>query len=120
MDFNQDWFMRNLEALAEGAARKLLGKKPAHEEFVELQFGGDDPVFFQLCALLNKHEFCAAEDTLWEYLRPGDAECLPLAVEFYRKMSEYSEEALEANDFSLREISEGLERAIEFISEPEE
>ena len=120
MDFNQDWFMRSLETLAEGAARKLLGKKPAHEEYIELQYGGDDPVFFQLCALLSRHEFCAAEDMLWEYLRPGDAECLPLAAEFYRRMGEYSEETLEANGFSRREVTEGLERAIEFISEPEE
>jgi len=114
MDFNQDWFMRNVEALAEGAARKLLGKKPAHEEFVEELPGGDDPVWWQLRQMLAKHEFCAAEDMLWEYLRPGDPACLPLAEEFYREMDKFDDQALEAHGFSRAEVREGLARAREY------
>jgi len=115
MEFNQDWFMRNIEMLAEGAMRKLL-QKPNHEEFVEELPGGDDPVYYQLRALLAKHEFCAAEDMLWEYLRPGDPACLPLAEDFYREMGKADDDALEAHGFSRQEVREGLERAREFIT----
>ena len=109
--------MRQLEMLAEGAARKLL-KKPPHTEYVDVkQFGGDDLIYYQLCALLARHEFCAAEDLLWEYLRPGDPACLPLAQEFYRKLGEHSDKSLEAHGFSRQEVQEGLERAREFSKE---
>jgi len=116
MNFEQDWFMRNVEMLAEGVARKLL-KKPAHEEYMDVkQFGeGDDFVYYRLCALLAKHEFCAAENLLWERMRPGEPEQLPLAEEFYRKMGEFGDAALEAHGFSRQEVREGLERAREFI-----
>jgi len=117
MEFNQDWFMRNVEMLADGAARKLLGKKPAHEEFVEALPGGDDPVWWQLRSLLAKQEFCAAEDTLWEYLRPGDPECLPMAEDFYKALGKADDDILEAHGFSRREVEEGLERARDFLKE---
>jgi len=117
MNFNQDWFMRNVEALAEGAARKLLGKKPVHEEFVEALPGGDDPVWWQLRSLLAKQEFCAAEDMLWEYLRPGNPDCLPLVEDFYKEMGKHDDEALEAHGFSRREVEEGLARAKEYLEE---
>ena len=116
MDFNQDWFTRNIEMLGEGVARKLL-KKPAHEEFVEELPGGDDPVWWQLRSLLAKHEFCAAEDMLWEYLRPGDRACLPMAEDFYKEMGKTDDSTLEAHGFSRREVKEGLERAREFLKE---
>jgi len=116
MDFNQDWFMRNIEMLGEGAARKLL-KKPVHEEFVEELPGGDDPFWWRLRGLLVKHEFCAAEDLLWENLRPGDPAGLTLAEEFYRELGKYADDTLEAHGFSRAEVREGLERAREFMRE---
>ena len=116
MDFNQDWFMRNIEMLSEGVARKLL-QKPKHEEFVEELPGGDDPVWWQLRALLAKQEFCAAEDLLREYLRPGDPACLPLAEDFYRELGKHDDSALLAHGFSRREVAEGLARAREFLEE---
>lgn len=115
MNFESDWFMRQLESIAEGVARKVL-KKPAEQEHKELdQFSGDDLLFFRLCALVAQKDFCAAEDLLWENLRPGDHAGLTLAVDVYRKIGEYSSETLEAHGFSRQEVLEGLERAQEFI-----
>lgn len=115
MDFERDWFMRQLELLIEGAARELL-HKPTPTQHVDLrQFGGDDLLWFQLCGLLAKQDFCAAEDLLWENIRPGDPLSLELAGEIYRRMGEYSDETLEAHGFSRQEISDGLERAREYI-----
>ena len=114
MNFEQDWFLRQIEMLAEGAARKLL-KRPAHEEYVDVkQFGGDDLIYYRLCALLARHDFCAAEDLLWEHLRPEDPDQLPLVEEFYRQLGGFSNESLEAHGFSRREVREGLARAREF------
>ena len=115
MDFGQDWFMRQVEAVAEGVARKLLNK-PAHEEHVEVQqFGGDDLVYSRLCALLARLEFCAAEDLLWEHLRPHDLDGLLLAEDFYRQLGDFPDTVLDAHGFSRREVREGLTRAREFI-----
>ena len=114
MDFGQDWFMRQVEFIAEGVMRKLLNK-PAHREFVEVrQFGGDDLLYWQLCALLARHDFCAAEDLLWEHLRPADTSSLLLAEEFYRQLGKFGNETLEAHGFSRQEVREGLARALEF------
>ena len=116
MGFQQDWFLRQLEMFAEGFARKLLNKPEEHEQIVDIQQeAGDDLVFYRLCALLAKLEFCAAENMLWEYLRPGEYESLRLAEEFYRKLGAYEDRTLESHGFSRREIEEGLERAREFI-----
>ena len=117
MNFGQDWFLRQLELMAEGAARKFFDK-PAHEEHIELpQFSaGDDPVYCRLCALLARLEFCAAENLLWEHLRPGDPASLLLAEEFYRQLGSFGNDALEAHGFSRPEVREGLARAREYIA----
>ena len=110
-----DWFLRQIESFTENFARKLLGKAPEHEEYIELrQYGGDDLVYSRLCALLAKLDFCAAEDLLWEHLRPGDPACLLLAEEFYRQMGDFGDDMLEAHGFSRQEVREGLERAREY------
>jgi hypothetical protein len=116
MDFGQDWFLRQVESFAEGFARKLLGKPPEHQEYVEArQYGGDDLIYARLCALLARLEFCAAEDLLWEHLRPGDLDGLLLAEEFYRQLGGFGDGALEAHGFSRPEVGEGLARARAFI-----
>ena len=118
MNFNQDWFLRQAELLAEGVARKLLNRPTDHHEYVDMkQFGSDDLLHYRLCALLARREFCAAEDRLWEYLRPGDSSCLPLTEEFYRLLGEFSDYTLEAHDFTRVEVREGLERARAYLKE---
>ena len=110
-----DWFMRYVESFAENAARKFLDK-PKTQEYVDApQLGGDDLVYSRLCALLSKREFCAAEDLLWEHLRPGDPDGLLLAEEIYRQLGEFGDDVLEAHGFSRREVSEGMDRAREYV-----
>ena len=111
----QDWFLRQIETFVEGAARKILDK-PENEQHVEVrQFSGDDLIWSRLCALLAKLDFCAAENLLWEHLRPGDPDCLMLAEEFYRQLGGFGDNALEEHGFSRSEVQEGLERAQKFI-----
>jgi len=111
----QDWFLRYVESFTENFARKLLDK-PENEEHMEVrQYSGDDLVWSRLCALLAKLEFCAAEDLLWEHLRPGDPDCLMLSEEFYKQLGGFGGDVLEANGFSRGEVQEGLARARAFI-----
>ena len=117
MEFGQDWFLRQIENVAEGAARKIL-RRPARQEHRDVrQFGGDDLVYCRLCALLARLEFCAAENLLWEHLRPGDPGSILLAEEFYRQLSDFGDDALEAHGFSRQEVRDGLERAREYIKD---
>jgi len=116
MNFDQDWFMRHIEKAAEGAARKAMNKPTTQEQHHGVQhFGGDDLVFCQLCELIAKHRFCAAEDLLWEHLRPGDETSLALAEEIYRQLGEFSEETLNEHNFSRQEVRDGLVRAKHLI-----
>jgi len=117
MEFNQDWFLRQAELMAEGIARKLLKRPTEHTEYVDVKQFGDDLLHYRLCALLARKEFCAAEDLLWEHLRPGDEAGLALAEEFYRLLGEVNDDTLEAHGFSREEVREGLERAKEFMRE---
>jgi len=111
-----DWFMRQIESFAENFARNLLNKPQEHEEVIELrQYSGDDLVYSHLRALLSRLDFCAAEDLLWEQLQPGDPASLLLAEEFYRQLGGFGDEILEANGFSRLEVTEGLERALDYI-----
>lgn len=115
MNFEQDWFMRQLESLTEGIAQKLLNKPVRQEQKQQPQLGGDDLLYYRLCELLARYEFCAAEDMLWEHLLPGDIDSLRLAEAFYRKMGEADSRTLEAHGFSRQEVIDGLERAVEYI-----
>jgi len=110
-----DWFMRQIESFTENFARLVLDK-PENEQVVEVrQFAGDDLVHNRLCMLLARLDFCGAEDLLWEHLRPGDPAGMLLAEEFYKQLGGFSDDALEANSFSRAEVSEGLERAREYV-----
>jgi len=111
----QDWFMRSIESFTENVARKIFDKPENKQQIEVKQFAGDDLIWSRLCALLAKLDFCAAENLLWEHLRPGDPDCLMLAEEFYKQLGNFGNDALEANGFSREEVQEGLERARGYI-----
>jgi len=115
MDFAQDWLIRQLEVIADGAMRKLMDKPTTQEHHDVWAFGADDLIHYRLCALLEKMEFCAAEDLLWEYLQPGQEDALPLAEDFYRRLGAFRDDTLEAHEFSRPEVESGLLRAREFL-----
>ena len=115
MDFGQDWLIRQLEVIADGAMRKLMDKPTEQEHDNVWAFGADDLIHYRLCALLERLEFCAAEDLLWEHLQPGLQNALPLAEDFYRRLAAFSDNTLEAHNFSRQEVQGGLDRAKEFL-----
>ena len=110
-----DWFMRQIESFAENAARFILDK-PENEQVVELrQYAGDDLVYNRLCMLLARLDFCGAEDLLWAHLRPRSPSDLQLAEDFYKQLGGFGDDILEAHGFSREEVSQGLERAREYL-----
>ena len=112
MNFDQDWFMRHIEKAAEGFARKAMNKPTTEQQHHGVQqFGGDDLIYCQLCELIAQRKFCAAEDLLWEHLRPGDKTSLALAEEIYRQLGEFSDNTLLQHNFSRQEVRDGLARA---------
>ncbi len=61
-----------------------------------------------LLDMADKGHINEAENMLWDRLSPEDKESLKLALLFYDRLNEKSDEFLEAHDFSREEVEQGL------------
>lgn len=107
--FEQDWMMRQIEALIQFVARLMFKKDEIEYEIADPQSLTDsDRLFRKLLELIEKNEFCKAEDLLYEEYRPEDDNFILLAIDFYQRLNEIPEHRLEEHDFSREEVHSGL------------
>ena len=89
----QDWLMRQIEMMTAAIARLLLGKEP-DESGMDAAFGQErsDELDRKLIALLHDGR---------------------LAIDFYQRVNELTDDELEAQGFSRSELWEGLGEVVE-------
>lgn len=112
MQFSQDWIVRQIQMIAQFLAKLLFGKDTS--EYIiedEENLNGTDLLYKALCAKLEKGDICGAEDILFEALENGGKENLEVAIDFYAKLNNMSDEELAQADFSREEVEEGLKNA---------
>ncbi len=111
--YNNDYILRQIELLGQGA-RVLLGKQEAgDEEAVITEDGilsGEIFLLHRLRLLVHEGKIGEAEDLLFENLeRDRGGACFGAARTFYEELQALSDEELEAGGFSREEIAEGLD-----------
>lgn len=108
--------MRQIEAMAAAIGYFVLHKRlhnwtedrqAAESTAMKLSSGGK--LREQIRKLLRENKICEAENLLFDTMRPGDADTLSAALDFYRTLNAMEEEELRKYNFSHDEIKVGLD-----------
>jgi len=110
MYFQKDWLLRQINMTVQMLSRLVFQTDtPLYEmENRETQSAGD-LLHAELLALLAERRFCEAEDRLFEALEGQGIAFLRVALDFYARLNEVSDDVLEENGFEREEIVKGLE-----------
>ena len=94
----EDWMMRQVEALARSIAYLVFQKEDAEI----------DELYRTLLGKVNAGDIGGAEDLLYQRAEPEDRRYLELAVDFYSRLNDLSDEQLEQGGFARDEVQDGL------------
>ena len=110
MIHNQDTLMRQIQVLIQGLG-KLLGRNETFNvETVEPNNNVKlDTLHRRLIDILNRNEFNEAENLLFEQIDTSENSNFILALDFYTRLNEFTDEALNINNYTREEIKDGLE-----------
>lgn len=106
----QDWMINEIEATIRTIAKIMWGRDSGNYTPHDMEDLEDADLLHQdLVKLLEGLEINTAENKLADNLRANDTCYLNVALDFYTRLNQLSDETLEAHDFSREEILEGLD-----------
>ncbi|MFA5522842.1 MAG: DUF6483 family protein [Tissierellales bacterium] len=109
MFYQKDWVMKQIQSMIQLIARYFFKKDTIEYEIVdETNITQTDLLHKELVGLLNSLRINEAENLLFERIIPKDLNYLAVALDFYRRLSELSDEQLDDANFSRDEIKRGL------------
>jgi len=101
--------MRQIKGIADAIAALIFRKtEVAYEIQDEANHTETDILFLRLNEMLGEGNINGAEDLLFEEIKPNDTSYLLLAVDFYQRLNNKSDDELEYCGFSRGEIEDGL------------
>ncbi|NBI05562.1 DUF6483 family protein [Senegalia massiliensis] len=107
--FEQDYVMRIIRNIIRFLAKVLLNKDTVTYEITNNEhYTHTDYIHKQLLLLIGKGQINEAENLLFENLDVRNKDHILLALDFYDRLNNLSDEFLEENDFSREEIELGL------------
>ncbi|WP_352419077.1 DUF6483 family protein [Proteiniborus sp.] len=110
MFYQKDWVMKQIQSMIQLIARYFFKKDIIKYEIIdETNITQTDLLHKELVGLLNSLRINEAENLLFERIVADDLNHLAVALDFYRRISELSDEELEEANFSREEIKNGLE-----------
>jgi|WetSurMetagenome_2_1015567.scaffolds.fasta_scaffold381135_2 hypothetical protein len=108
--YHDDWLMSQIRLLAAAIAKIIFRKDVIFYEVKDDENKNEtDELFLYLRTLLDSGDINTAEDLLFESLQPDDQDLLLLAVDFYQRLNDLSDEDLVRSHFSRAEIYDGLQ-----------
>ena len=111
MIYQQDWFMRQIEAMVSAIISVIFHTTPKSENIVTetaISDTVDSDKRDTIIAFLQEGKICEAEDWLYDNMNEDDISWLNAAVYFYSEINKLSDEYLAAHNFSREEIESGL------------
>jgi len=107
--YHQDWFIRQIRYIIQYIARLIFNKSVVEYEIRDAnRLTGTDELYLRIQKLLAENNVNEAESVLFETLDPADYDCLLIALDFYMKVNNMTNEELRTADFSRDEIENGL------------
>lgn len=119
MAIKQDWLLREIENLVQFVSRFMFNKDVTNYEINDLINNSESDVLFkEILRLLEKNKICEAENLIFKNIKEENLEYLKLAIDFYTRINEFSDEQLSMCNFSRDEIVEGLKEILEIYGVP--
>ena len=108
--------MRQIQMMVDMVARLVFQKSAiAYEIENAANPSPTDLLFAELNRLIAEQRFNAAEDFLLDHIDPHNRKHLELALDFYQKLNQFSDEELERQDFPRQEITDGIKSVLELF-----
>ena len=109
MMYQQDYLMKMINNLIKFLAKIFFDKNTSTYELSENEeYGGSDDLHKELLVLISGGKINEAENLLFEKINPKDNRHMMVAIDFYQRLNKFDNEFLEENNFSRKEIEEGL------------
>lgn len=106
----EDYVMRMIRDMIRALVKSILGKTELDYEFPkENERTNDDMIFNKMTQMADAGDINGAENMLLTEFEFKEPKQLEIALAFYSHLNEYEEDFLEANDYSRREIGEGID-----------
>jgi len=107
--FQEDWAMRQIRYAIQFIARLLFNRDIVSYEIRDIYNQTEtDMLYIHLNTMIDEGRINEAENMLFDMLDNNDTNNLILALDFYSRLNDMSDEELEAREFSREEIESGL------------
>lgn len=107
--YQQDWIMRQIRSMTQAIARIIFKKETVEYDITDkTNTEATNWLYKELLNLIENLNINQAENLLFEKLETHDIKYLEIAIDFYERLNELSDEQLEKGDFTREEIKIGL------------
>lgn len=110
--FEQDYIMRLIKEFIRALIKLLFNidtERPTEELMNQ---AADQAALDTLLELIDAGKINEAENMVYELTEDGEQEALKVALLFYARLNEQSDEFLETHDFSRQEVKDGLKTLV--------
>lgn len=106
----EDYIMRMIKDMIRALVKAILGKTELDYEFPkENECTKDDVLYNKVTQMADEGDINGAENLLLTEFEFQEPIQLEIALAFYSHVNEYSNDFLETNNYSRREIGEGID-----------
>ena len=116
MGFQDDWLLRQVQMIAHFVAKVVFQKDTIEYEVTD-ELSNTDMFYDKLNKLIKEGKICEAEDMLFDNIEHTNR-YIELAIDFYQKINQFSDEQLEMCNFSRDEVYEGLMEILKILDVP--
>lgn len=107
--YSKDWFLSQVEQIIECITKVVFEDSFSRYEIKDYDSLTDvDRLFIEVNTLLNEKNICEAENILYDKIDYTDLKQFKIALDFYQKLNDLSDEELEESNFSREEVLQGL------------
>lgn len=106
--FEQDYIMRAIKDIAKMLAKIIFNKEAKSDVSELLETEAEQETLEKLRQMIDEGEINEAENLLFELTEESENSGLPIALAFYSYLNEKDDEFLLENNYSRKEIMDGL------------
>lgn len=112
----EDYIMRSIKNKIKFLANILFGKDIVNYEYVNKDESSESDILYKkLRVLISNNNINDAESLLFEEFDPLDKNKIAIALDFYNSINNLDDEILEKNNFTRKEIKDGIDDIYELL-----
>ena len=112
----EDYIMRSIKNKIKFLANILFGKDIINYEYVNKDESSESDILYKkLTALISNNNINEAENLLFKEFDPLDKNKISVALDFYNSINNLDDEVLKENNFTRKEIKEGIDDIYELL-----